>query len=300
MLIQQLINGITLGSVYALIALGYTMVYGILELINFAHGDIYMTGAYAGLLVLSFFNLQAFPGFLIIIPFLAVFIAAMPACGLLGMLIERVAYRPLRNSPRLAPLITAVGVSIILQNLVMLIAGSDNKAFPFIFPKGAFILPGAEITYIQAFICVFSLGLMLALNIFIQKTKTGRAMRAVAIDRKMAGLVGIDVNRIISLTFFIGSGLASGAGIMVGVYYGIINFTMGYMAGLKGFTAAVLGGIGNVRGAMFGGLLIGVLESLGAGYLSAQYKDVFAFGVLVIVLLIKPGGLFGERIAANK
>ncbi len=297
---QQLINGVTLGSVYALIALGYTMVYGILELINFAHGDIYMTGAYAGLLVLSFFNLQAFPGFLIIIPFLAVFIAAMPACGLLGMLIERVAYRPLRNAPRLAPLITAVGVSIILQNLVMLVAGSDNKAFPFIFPKGEVALFGAEITYIQAFICLFSLALMLALNLFIHKTKTGKAMRAVAIDRKMAGLVGIDVNRIISLTFFIGSGLAAAAGIMVGVYYGIINFTMGYMAGLKGFTAAVLGGIGNVRGAMAGGLLIGILESLGAGYISAQYKDVFAFGVLVIVLLVKPGGLFGESITANK
>jgi len=296
MILQQLINGLTLGSVYALIALGYTMVYGILELINFAHGEIYMVGAYWGLLSLSLFDVNNLSGISLVVVLIFIFLSSMVFCAILGFIIEKVAYKPLRNSPRLAPLITAVGVSIVLQNLVMLIAGTDNKSFPFIFIRGDIKIGEVSIPYIQLFIIIISIILMVSLHIFIKNTKLGKAMRAVSEDKKTAGLMGINVDWIISLTFLIGSSLAAAAGVMVGIYYGMINFTMGYIAGLKAFTAAVLGGIGNIPGAMFGGVLLGVLESFGAGFISAEYKDVFAFCILIFVLIFKPSGLLGERV----
>jgi len=296
MILQQLINGLTLGSVYALIALGYTMVYGILELINFAHGEIYMVGAYWGLLSLSLFDVNNLSGISLVVVLIFIFLSSMVFCAILGFIIEKVAYKPLRNSPRLAPLITAVGVSIVLQNLVMLIAGTDNKSFPFIFIRGDIKIGEVSIPYIQLFIIIISVILMVSLHIFIKNTKLGKAMRAVSEDKKTAGLMGINVDWIISLTFLIGSSLAAAAGVMVGIYYGMINFTMGYIAGLKAFTAAVLGGIGNIPGAMFGGVLLGVLESFGAGFISAEYKDVFAFCILIFVLIFKPSGLLGERV----
>jgi branched-chain amino acid transport system permease protein len=295
MFIQQLINGLTLGAIYALIALGYTMVYGILELINFAHGEIYMIGGYIAIIVVTLLgtNLANSSNALYILPL--IFLAAMLFCAILGVTIERFAYRPLRNAPRLAPLITAVGVSLFLQNAAMLIFGSENKILPAIFPEGVVHFGDTQISYLQIFILVSCIILMLALQIFIKKTKLGIAMRATAQDREAAALMGININRVISTTFFIGSALGAAAGVMVGMYYGVVKYDMGYVAGIKAFTAAVLGGIGNVPGAMFGGVLLGVLESFGAGYISSAYKDAFAFAILVIVLIFKPSGLFGER-----
>ena len=296
MFIQQLINGLILGAIYALIALGYTMVYGILELINFAHGEIYMIGGYIGIIVITLLgaNIVNSGNAIFLLPL--IFLAAMLFCALLGITIERFAYRPLRNAPRLAPLITAVGVSLFLQNAAMLIFGSENKIFPAIFPEGAIQFGNAQISYLQLFILISCITLMVALQLFIKKTKLGVAMRATAQDRDAAALMGININRVISVTFFIGSALGAAAGVMVGMYYGVVKYDMGYVAGVKAFTAAVLGGIGNVPGAMFGGVLLGVLESFGAGYISSAYKDAFAFAILVIVLIFKPSGLFGERI----
>lgn len=293
MLLQQLINGITIGGVYALIALGYTMVYGILEFINFAHGEIFMIGAYLGLL-----SLKILPeGIPVIVKFLFCFAFSCSLTGALGVLIERVAYRPLRNAPRLAPLISAIGVSIFLQNLVMLVAGSENKVFPRLFPSGGIRISEVDISYIQIFIVALSFLIMAVLHLFIMRTRVGTAMRATAQGMEVASLMGIDVNRIISLVFLIGSSLGAVAGIMVGMYYGIVKYTMGYVAGLKAFTAAVLGGIGNIPGAMVGGFAIGILESLGAGYISSDYKDAFAFLVLIAILILKPSGIMGERVS---
>jgi branched-chain amino acid transport system permease protein len=296
MFIQQLVNGLTLGAIYALIALGYTMVYGILELINFAHGEIYMMGGYIAIIVVTLLaTSSSYSGSaLYILPL--IFLAAMLFCAILGVTIERFAYRPLRNAPRLAPLITAVGVSLFLQNAAMLIFGSENKIFPTIFPEGAIYFGNAQISYLQLFILISCIILMLALQIFVKKTKLGVAMRATAQDREAAALMGININRVISTTFFIGSALGAAAGVMVGMYYGVVKYDMGYVAGIKAFTAAVLGGIGNIPGAMFGGVMLGVLESFGAGYISSAYKDAFAFAILVIVLIFKPSGLFGDRI----
>jgi branched-chain amino acid transport system permease protein len=271
------------------------MVYGVLELINFAHGEIYMVGAYWALFTLGLFNVNALSGPGIILVVLFVFLSAVVFCSLLGVIIEKFAYKPLRNASRLAPLITALGVSIVLQNLVMLIAGTRNLPFPSIIPQIGFQLGNVRISGIQLIIIIFSFVLMGALTFFIGKTRLGRAMRAVSEDKKTASLMGINVDFIISLTFFIGSALAGAAGLMVAMDYGVINFTMGYTAGLKAFTAAVLGGIGSIPGAMFGGLIIGILESLGAGYISSTYKDVFALIILIAVLIIKPSGLFGRR-----
>jgi branched-chain amino acid transport system permease protein len=255
-----------------------------------------MVGAYWGLLSLSLFDVNNLSGISLVVVLIFIFLSSMVFCAILGFIIEKVAYKPLRNSPRLAPLITAVGVSIVLQNLVMLIAGTDNKSFPFIFIRGDIKIGEVSIPYIQLFIIIISVILMVSLHIFIKNTKLGKAMRAVSEDKKTAGLMGINVDWIISLTFLIGSSLAAAAGVMVGIYYGMINFTMGYIAGLKAFTAAVLGGIGNIPGAMFGGVLLGVLESFGAGFISAEYKDVFAFCILIFVLIFKPSGLLGERV----
>ncbi len=301
--LQQLINGLVLGSVYALVALGYTMVYGILELINFAHGEVTMIGAMVALSVIG-----ALAGAHVDLPGIAIVLvgvlAAIPACMLLGFTIERVAYRPLRNAPRLAPLITAIGVSILLQNLAMVIWGRQYISFPPILPRTTYHLGGATLSALQIFIFVLSLVLMAGLIVLVPKTTLGRAMRATAQSPQVAGLMGVNINSVISLTFIIGSALAAVAGVMVSAYYGIAHYYMGFLLGLKAFTAAVLGGIGNLGGAMLGGLLLGVIESMGAGYIGditggfmgSNYQDVFAFFVLILVLVFRPSGLLGERV----
>jgi len=302
--LQQLINGLVLGSVYALVALGYTMVYGILELINFAHGEITMMGGMVALAVISALGL-AMPGTPGLVLLGAGLLLAILACMALGLLIERVAYRPLRNAPRLAPLITAIGVSIILQNVAMLIWGKQYIAFPAILPQGRHMVLGATISDTQIIILLLAASIMLGLTLLVQKTRLGRAMRATAQSRQVASLMGVDVNRVIATTFVIGSGLAAIAGVMVSAYYGLAHYYMGFLLGLKAFSAAVLGGIGNLAGAMLGGLLLGVIEAMGAGYigdltggfLGSHYQDVFAFFVLILVLVFRPSGLLGERVA---
>jgi branched-chain amino acid transport system permease protein len=293
MLLQQLVNGLTLGSVYALIALGYTMVYGIIQLINFAHGEIYMLGAYMGIVTFSLLTTLHLTSPDSGVTLLCMMVAAILFCGAYGITIERLAYRPLRTAPRLSPLISALGVSIFLQNFVMLAQGPRDKGFPDLFIKGGIDMPGGRISAIQLFIMATSVLMMFGLHLLVRRTKIGKAMRATAQDKQMASLVGIDVNRVISVTFLIGSALAAVAGVMVGMYYGLINFYIGYIAGIKAFTAAVLGGIGSIPGAMLGGVLLGLIESLGAGYISSEYKDVFAFAILVLVLIFRPTGLLG-------
>ena len=295
--LQQVINGLTIGSVYALIALGYTMVYGVLEMINFAHGDVYMVGSFLGLLVLTLVGPSAgLVGGGVALALAAALLGAMGGCALLGISIERIAYRPVRGTSRLGPLIAALGVSLFLQNAAMLIVGTRPKAFPSLVEKRLYHLGDAVFTNLQVLILGASLGLMLLLDQFVRRTRWGRAMRAVAQDAEVAGFMGVEANTVITLTFLIGSVLAAGAGIMVGLYYGIVDFFMGYIAGLKAFTAAVLGGIGNLRGAMLGGLLLGLAESFGAGFIGAQWRDVIAFAVLITVLVLRPGGLLGEQL----
>jgi len=294
MLLQQLINGLTLGSVYALIALGYTMVYGILELINFAHGEIYMLGAYLGIIFLGVFTAIGLTSRSLPLALILTFLLSILFCSSYGFTIEKIAYKPLRNSPRLSPLISAIGISIFLQNYVMLTQGATDKVFPNLFGTSGFQFMSVRMTYLQFFIILTSVMLMVALRIFIRKTRMGKAMRAVAQDKVMASLVGINIDTVISITFIIGSGLAAVAGLMVAMYYGLVNYSIGYIAGIKAFTAAVLGGIGSIRGAMFGGILLGIVESLGSSYISSEYKDAYAFIILIIILLLKPGGLFGK------
>jgi branched-chain amino acid transport system permease protein len=301
---QQLINGLVLGSIYALVALGYTMVYGILELINFAHGEVTMIGAMVALTVMGVLvglNPEL-PGLLVV---LGGVLVAIPACMALGFTIEKVAYKPLRHAPRLAPLITAIGVSIILQNAAMLIWGRQYVSFPPLLPQGRHEMLGAHITDLQIFIVVLSFSIMGGLWLLVERTRLGRAMRATAQSKEVAQLMGVNVDRIISATFIIGSALAAIAGVMVSAYYGLAHYYMGFMLGLKAFSAAVLGGIGNIAGAMLGGLLLGLIEALGAGYigdltggfLGSHYQDVFAFFVLIGVLVFRPSGLLGERVA---
>ena len=302
-LTQQLINGLVLGSIYALVALGYTMVYGILELINFAHGEVMMFGAMICLAVIGALSGSGvgMPGTVIALFGL---LAAIAVCMGLGFVIERVAYRPLRRAPRLAALITAIGVSIVLQNLAMLIWGKQYISFPPLLPLVRYELGGAVITNLQIFIVVLSCLMMVGLLLLVKHTRLGRAMRATAQAQDIAGLMGINVNNIISLTFVIGAALAAVAGVMDSAYYGLAHYYMGFTLGLKAFTAAVLGGIGNIAGAMLGGLLLGVIESIGAGYigtltggfLGSHYQDVFAFFVLILVLIFRPSGLLGERV----
>jgi branched-chain amino acid transport system permease protein len=301
--LQQLINGLVLGSVYALVALGYTMVYGILELINFAHGEITMMGAMVALAVIGALALAA-PGLPGVLVLGAGLVVAIPVCMALGLLIERVAYRPLRHAPRLAPLITAIGVSIILQNVAMMIWGKQYIPFPAVLPQGRHEVFGAHVTDVQIAILLLTMGIMLALVLVVRKTRLGRAMRATAQSRQVASLMGVDVNRVIAATFVIGSALAAVAGVMVSAYYGLAHYYMGFLLGLKAFSAAVLGGIGNLGGAMLGGLLLGLIESFGAGYigdltggfLGSHYQDVFAFFVLIAVLVFRPSGLLGARV----
>jgi branched-chain amino acid transport system permease protein len=302
--LQQIVNGLVLGSVYALVALGYTMVYGIMGLINFAHGEVVMIGALVSITVLQilFAGAPGLPSILLLIAALAV---AIPVCMAIGYGVERVAYRPLRHAPRLAPLITAIGVSIVLQNLAMMIWGRGYISFPPIFSSSSRDIFGARITDVQIAIVVMAIVIMAALLTLVNKTKIGRAMRATAENPAVAGLMGVNINAVISFTFIIGSALAAIAGMMVSANYGIAHYFMGFMLGLKAFTAAVLGGIGNLRGAVLGGLLLGLIESLGAGYigqltggfLGSHYQDVFAFFVLIGVLIFKPSGLIGERVS---
>lgn len=303
-LIQQLINGLVLGSVYALVALGYTMVYGILQLINFAHGEVLMVGAMVALTVLGVIAAVA-PSTPLVIQLLIATAAAVPVCMLLSAAIERIAYRPLRNAPRLAPLITAIGISIILQTLAMIIWSPNPRVFPDLLPTTPFEIGGALLAPKQLLILLVSAASMTALLILIYRTRLGRAMRAVSENPKIASLMGINPDRIISATFMLGAALAAIAGILVGMNYNIAHFTMGFLLGLKAFTAAVLGGIGNLGGAVLGGLLLGIIESLGAGYvgdltggfLGSHYQDIFAFAVLILVLVFRPSGLLGERVA---
>ncbi|MDP2751696.1 MAG: branched-chain amino acid ABC transporter permease [Rhodocyclaceae bacterium] len=299
--LQQIINGMTLGSVYALVALGYTMVYGILGLINFAHGELVMVGALVALTVIHALSGSGLPGPLIV---LLGFLVAALVCALLGALIERIAYRPLRNAPRLAPLITAIGVSIVLQQLAMLIWGRGYHPVPPLLPNGSFEIFGARIAEVQIIILIVTALTLFGLMRLVNHTRLGQAMRATAENPSVAALMGIDANRIILVTFVIGSMLAALAGVLVSANYGIAHYSMGFMLGLKAFTAAVLGGIGNLAGAMVGGLLLGVIEALGAGYigdltggvLGSHYQDIFAFFVLIAVLVFRPSGLMGERV----
>jgi branched-chain amino acid transport system permease protein len=299
-LLQQLINGLVLGSIYALVALGYTMVYGILELINFAHGEILMIGGMVALTMMQMLAGSGMPGPLIVVAGLA---AAIPVCVAIAFVMERIAYRPLRHAPRLAPLITAIGVSMLLQNLAAIIWGKQYIPMPRVLKVTPFQIAGATMTNLQVFIVVLSATLMAALLLVVKKTRLGRAMRATAQNKEVAGLMGVDINRIISITFMIGAAMAAVAGVMVTSYYSQAHYYMGFLLGLKAFTAAVLGGIGNLGGAMLGGLLLGVIESLGAGYigdltggfLGSNYQDIFAFFVLITVLIFRPSGLMGER-----
>lgn len=294
MFVQQLINGLALGAVYALIALGYTMVYGILHLINFAHGEVYMLGAYLGIIVMGVFTLAGLPVYSLSLTILLAILISMAFCALYGAAIERFAYRPLRTAAKLAPLISAVGVSIILQNVVMLTQGTEYKNLPPLLPSEGFYLLGANVSPVQAFILCSSIVLMLLLHFFVAKTRLGKAMRATSQDRVMAGLLGININQVISITFMIGSSLAAAAGVMVTLYYGVVHFFMGYLAGIKAFTAAVLGGIGSIPGAMLGGFMLGLIENFGASYISSVYKDAFAFLVLIVTLILRPSGLLGQ------
>jgi branched-chain amino acid transport system permease protein len=294
MFFQQLINGLTVGSVYAIIALGYTMVYGILELINFAHGEIYMLGAYLAIILLGFFTAAGLTEHSILLSLILTAVLSALFCAMYGFTMEKVAYKPLRNAPRLSPLISAIGISIFLQNYVMLTQGATDKVFPYRIGETVLHFQDVQMTITQVLIIAVSALMMLLLRLFISRTRIGKAMRATSQDMTMAALVGINVNAIISVTFVIGAMLAAVAGVMVAVYYGLVNYSIGYIAGIKAFTAAVLGGIGSIRGAMLGGVLLGLMESMGAAYVSTEYKDAFAFVILIVLLLIKPSGIFGR------
>ena len=301
-LLQQILNGLILGSLYALVALGYTMVYGILELINFAHGEIVMLGAMVSVTVLGVLAALGVP---VPLALLAALAGAVAVCVATGVLVERVAYRPLRNAPRLAPLITAIGVSIVLQNLAMIVWGRQYLSFPPVLDIEIYEVAGATITNVQILIVAVAGIVMAGLLLLVQRTRLGRAMRATAQNREVAGLMGVNVNQVIAATFAVGSALAAVAGLLIAAYYGIAHYNMGFILGLKAFSAAVLGGIGNIPGALLGGLLLGVIESLGAGYigdltggfLGSHYQDIFAFFILILVLVFRPSGLLGERVA---
>ncbi|HEY8394977.1 MAG TPA: branched-chain amino acid ABC transporter permease [Thermaerobacter sp.] len=296
MLIQQIINGLTVGSIYALVALGYTMVFGVLRLINFAHGDLFALGAYLGLSFLTWLALAGGAGPLLALAVAGVLVAA--SVGLAGVLTERVAYRPLRGAGRLPAVVSALGVSVFVQNGIMLLWGAQPRAFPHdLVPDRAWAVLGVQFTLMRLVILAGSLLLMLALYLFVQNTRVGAAMRAIAVDHETARLMGIDVNRLIQLVFLIGAALGGLAGVMVGLYYGQLNFTMGWLYGLKAFTAAILGGIGNIPGAMVGGLILGLAEALAAGYVAGEWKDAVAFVILILILLLRPTGLLGERVA---
>jgi len=298
--LQQIINGLVQGSIYALVALGYTMVYGIMGLINFAHGEVVMIGTLVTITVAGSLIKAGMP---VMLAGLGGMSAAVLVCIALGWGLERIAYRPLRNAPRLTPLITAIGMSIVLQNLAMIIWGRNYMTFPSLLPKVDYEFGGANFTAVQVIIVLISAATMGGLLLLVYRTKLGMAMRATAQNPAVASLMGVNINRVIAAAFVIGSALGAVAGVMVGSYYEIAHYQMGFMLGLKAFTAAVLGGIGNLGGAMAGGILLGLIEALGAGYigdltggfLGSHYQDIFAFIVLIGVLMFKPSGLFGEK-----
>jgi branched-chain amino acid transport system permease protein len=300
--IQQIINGLVLGSMYALVALGYTMVYGIINLINFAHGDVLMVGALVSWTVVVALADTGWPGWLLLLMSL---IAAIVVCSTLNFTIEKIAYRPLRNAPRLAPLITALGMSLLLQTLAMIIWKPTVKSYPILLPSEPFHIGGAVINTVQIMILVSTAVTLAALMFLVNRTRLGRAMRATAENPRVASLMGVRPDTVISATFIIGAALAALAGVMYAANYGSVQHTMGLLPGLKAFTAAVFGGIGNLAGAMVGGVLLGLIEALGAGYigdltggvLGSHYQDIFAFIVLILVLTIRPQGLMGERVA---
>ncbi len=294
--LQQILNGLTVGSTYALIAIGYTMVYGIIGMINFAHGEVYMIGSYIAFITiaaLALFGLEYLPLMII-----GAFVISMIVTSAYGYSIERVAYRPLRGGNRLIPLISAIGMSIFLQNLVRLAQGSRDIAMPSMITGGITIGPedgfAATLSYMQMIIFAVTLITMTGLTFFITRSRMGRACRACAEDLKMTNLLGINTNGIIALTFIIGAALAAVAGVLLGMYYGVINPYIGFMAGLKAFTAAVLGGIGSIPGAVLGGLLLGITEAITAGYFSSEYKDAVAFSLLILILLFRPSGILGR------
>jgi branched-chain amino acid transport system permease protein len=289
--LQQLLNGIAWGSIYALIALGYTMVYGVLKLINFAHGEVYMVGAMTGYYAAHALGFAVTPSFAGLV---VVLVISMAACALLGATIERVAYRPLRSAPRLASLITAIGVSLLLQNGGQLLFGADPKFFPsLVAPREVFRTGSLAVSNIQLFVFGTAMALMVGLEVVVTRTRFGRAMRAVSVDAPAAALMGVPVDRVISGTFMLGSALAAAAGILVGLSNPKIDPLMGLLPGLKAFVAAVLGGIGSIPGAMVGGLLLGVVETLISAYVSSTYRDAIAFVILIAILLYRPTGLFG-------
>jgi branched-chain amino acid transport system permease protein len=303
--LQQTFNGLVSGSIYALVALGYTMVYGILGLINFAHGEVVMIGALVALQTIVLLS-AAIPGLPPLVLFVAGVGVALPTCMALGYLIERIGYRRLRNAPRLAPLITAIGVSFLLQTLAMIIWGREFHAFPQLIDTAPMEpITGVVISPMQIFTIVVAFGLMAGLMLLVNKSRLGRAMRATAENHRVAGLMGINANGVIAATFIIGSGLAALAGVLFASNYAIAHYSMGFIPGLKAFTAAVLGGIGNLPGAVVGGLVLGLVESFGAGYiedlsfgfLNSSYQDIFAFMILGAVLIFRPSGLLGERVA---
>jgi branched-chain amino acid transport system permease protein len=300
--LQQIINGLVLGSVYALVALGYTMVYGIINLINFAHGEVLMVGALTSWTVITLLADSGLPGWLVLLISL---IVAMFVCAALNFVIEKIAYRPLRNAPRLAPLITAMGMSLLLQTLAMIIWKPNYKPYPILLPSEPFNIGGAVINTAQILILVITGVTLLGLSWLVNRTRLGRAMRATAENPRVAALMGVKPDMVISATFIIGAALAALAGVMYATNYGSVQHTMGFLPGLKAFTAAVFGGIGNLAGAVVGGVLLGLIESLGAGYigtltggvLGSHYQDIFAFIVLIFVLTLRPQGLLGERVA---
>ncbi|MGI6433950.1 MAG: branched-chain amino acid ABC transporter permease [Syntrophomonadaceae bacterium] len=284
--VQQLVNGLSLGAIYALIALGYTMVYGIVLLINFAHGDIMMVGAYVGFFSITMLGSNVF----------VALVFAMVACAVLGVLIEKIAYKPLRNSTRIAALITAIGASLFLEYTTIFLLTPAQRVFPHeAFPLHQYQIMGLYVSNKDIFIIVLAIVLMIMLQYIVKRTRAGQAMRAVSLDREAAVLMGISVDKTISFTFALGSALAAAAGVLIGLYYGTINPLMGIIPGLKAFVAAVLGGIGIIPGAMVGGFLMGILETMVSGYGSSMYRDAVAFGVLILILLIKPQGIFGHN-----
>lgn len=311
LILQELVVGLSTGAIYALIALGYTMVYGIIELINFAHGDVFMIGTFISLTVLELFGVnnsaQAPKGFALIGLLIVTCLITMAICAMLGVLIERIAYRPLRNAPRLAPLISAIGVSLILEDVGKLWRGITDVPFPQIFPRVTYYLGPVNFNSVDVMVLVVAIALMVGLQWMVTRTRTGRAMRAVAQDREAAALMGVNVDRIIAVTFFIGAALAGAAGLIWGLEYGTIKFTTGFELGLFAFTAAVLGGIGNLVGAMLGGVLIGLIEAMaslipdssnggwGLPHGGAAWHEAVIFAILILILVFRPSGLLGQR-----
>ncbi len=293
--IQQLMNGLIVGSFYALIALGYTMVFGVIKLLNFAHGDMYMTGSFVGLAVLSIVGVWLGNGWLAVI---CAMLVSMLVVGCLGVVIERLAYRPMREAPRLSFLITALGASMLLNGSALAITGGQHRAYNVDLGYDGIGIAGVHVTYTQMVLVCTAITLMVALQFFVSRTMYGKAMRAVSIDSAASRLMGIDVDRIIAMTFFIGTGLAAVGGVMAGAYYGSVHFFMGFLMGLKAFTAAVIGGIGSVPGAMLGGLLLGFLEAFGSSIpgVGSQWRDVFVFGGLILFLVFKPTGILGRSV----